>query len=72
MTSYILSQMLRSKQALDPPCFHVDQKQIKTTISIYRDVKAFSDIEVNFQYIFFNVDLPCNKYWISTFALVSI
>ena len=52
MTSYISSQMLRSKQALDPPCFPVDPKQIRTTVTIYHDVKAFSDMEVNFQNIF--------------------
>ena len=52
MTSYISSQMLRSKQALDAPCFPVDTKQIRTTVTIYRDVKTFSDMEVNFQNIF--------------------
>ena len=52
MTSYISSQTLRSKQALDPPCFPVGPKQIRTTVTIFQDIDAFSDIEVNFQNIF--------------------
>ena len=41
MTSYISSQILGSKQALDLPCFPVDRKQIRTTVTIYHDVKLF-------------------------------
>ena len=44
--------MLRSKQALDPPCFLLIQSRLETTVTIYQDVKAFSDMEVNFQNIF--------------------
>ena len=52
MTSYISPQTLGSKQALDPSCFPVDPKQIRTTVAIFQDINAFLDIEVNFQNIF--------------------
>ena len=52
MTSYISSQTLRSKQVLDPRCFPDDPKQIRTTVTFFQDVNAFSDMEVNFQNIF--------------------
>ena len=56
MTSYISSQTLRSKQVLDPSYYLVDSKQIRTFVTIFQDINAFSDTEVNFQNIF-NINL---------------